>query len=213
MSLRTDLELTDDQEHVLTRLLQVVLVGLFAYGLVRGSASVAVNAAGALLVSALPALLRREVGLRLDFGLVLWLTVAVLLHAIGILGPYRNVWWYDHVTHALSASVVAGVGYAVARSIDVHSDSVSLPEPFFSAFLFLVVVAFAVVWEVVEFAVTTVSEMLGMNSVLVVFGPADIVTDIVFTALGGLLIVLWGRGYFRPLAAKLTPYLPGRAAD
>lgn len=205
--------LSDGQERLLTRLLQLGLAGLVAYGLLRGSPSVAVNAAGALLVSALPALLRREVGLRLDVGLVLWLTVAVLLHAVGILGPYRTVWWYDYVTHALSASVVAGVGYAVVRSLEVHSDSTTLPEPFFSVFLFLVVVAFAVVWEVLEFAVTTVSELLGMESVLVVFGLTDIVSDIVFSTLGGLVVVFWGRGHFRPLAAKLARFLPSRAAD
>lgn len=213
MSLRNGLALSDAQEHVLTRLLQLGLLGLAGYGLATGSPSVAVNAAGALAVSALPALLRREFGLRIDFGIVLWLTAAVLLHAVGILGPYRNVWWFDYVTHALSASVVTGVGYAVVRAVDVHSDSIHLPEPFFSAFLFLVVVAFAVIWEVLEFTVTTVSEALGVETVLIVFGVTDIVTDVVFSGLGGLLVVVWGRGYFRPLAGKLAWFLPPRSAD
>ena len=213
MSVRDSLALSDERERVLTRLLQLALVGLAGYGLVTGSSSVAVNAAGALLVTALPALLRREVGLRIDFGIALWLTVAVLLHAVGILGPYRNVWWYDYVTHALSASVVAGIGYAVVRALDEHSERIELPEPFFSAFLFLVVVAFGVVWEVLEFAVTEISEALGVNSVLVVFGISDIVTDLVFTSLGGLVVVLWGRGYFRSLATKLGRFFRYRPAE
>jgi len=186
VSARDSLALSDERERVLTRLLQLALVGLAGYGLVTGSSSVAVNAAGALLVTALPALLRREVGLRIDFGIALWLTVAVLLHAVGILGPYRNVWWYDYVTHALSASVVAGIGYLGV-----------LPTPM----------------PTVEFAGTEISEALGVNSVLVVFGISDIVTDLVFTSLGGLVVVLWGRGYFRSLATKLGRFFRYRPAE
>lgn len=207
------LSLSESQERALVRLLQLVLLGLAGYGLATGNASVAVNAAGGLAVSALPALLRREVGLRMSADVVLVITVAVLLHAVGILGPYRTVWWYDYLTHALSAAVVTGIGYAVVRSIDTHSESIALPEPFFSVFLFLVVVAFAVLWEVLEFAVGQVSEALGVEAVLIVFGVTDIVGDVVFSALGGLLVVLWGRGTFRPLAAKLSVVFPERRTE
>jgi len=32
----------------------------------------------------------------------LWITLALILHTFGMLGIYSEVWWYDHVTHALS---------------------------------------------------------------------------------------------------------------
>ena len=193
--------------------MQLALVGVSLFGAVTGRPSVAVNAAGALVVTALPALIRREIGLRMDPGLVLWLTVAVLLHAIGILGPYRGTWWWDYLTHAFSASILAGIGYAIVSSIDRHSDGVELPEPALTVVLFLLVVALGVLWEILEFAVTRASEALGAPTPLIVFGPADIVTDIVFTTVGGLLVVLWGRGHFRPLARKLDRLRSGRSPE
>jgi hypothetical protein len=200
-------ELTDEQELHLTRLLQLVLLGILAYGVVTLNLSVAINAAAALVVTVLPTLIRREFGLYIDVELVLWLTLAVLFHTVGILGPYRTTPWWDVLTHALSAAIVAGIAYAVVLAIDRHSDSIHLPEPFFSAFLFLLVVAFAVLWEVLEFVVSRTSEAMGVESALIVFGVTDIVKDVFFSAVGGLLVVLWGRQYFRGLARRLTGLL------
>lgn len=197
------LELTDSEESMLTRVLQILLLGVVGFGLFKRSPSITLNAVGALGVSVLPALLRREISLRMGPGLVLWLTAAVLLHAIGIIGPYRNIWWWDYITHALSASIITGIGYAVVRALDQHSDEIHLPEPFFSVFLFLFVVATGVLWEVLEFATTQVSKVLGSKSVLVIYGVDDIITDIIFTTVGGILIVLWGRRYFHDLWHKL----------
>lgn len=205
MTLSDRLGLSDAHEAALTRLLQVGLVGLTVYGAVSGRTGVSVNAVGALAVTLLPALLRREAGVRMDFGLVLWLTAATVLHAVGILGPYQNVWWWDHVTHALSASIVAGVAYAAVDAIDRSREAIHLPEPYRSAVLFTFVLATAVLWEVVEFGATQLSMAFGAkNSVLVIFGPKDIITDIVYSAVGGFVVVLWGREYFRDLSRKLS---------
>lgn len=187
-----------------------MLLGIVLFGALTSRYSVVINASGALLVTVLPALIRREVGLRIDPGIVLWLTAAVVLHAVGILGPYRNVGWWDYLTHAFSASILAGIAYAVVRSIDRHSDRIHLPEPFLTAFLFLFVVALAVFWELLEFAATLASEALGTESPLIIFGVSDIITDLAFSAIGGLLVVLWGRGHFRTLAAKLGYVLTRR---
>ena len=205
MTLADRLDLSDGQEAALTRLLQVGLLGLAGYGAVSGRIGVAVNAVGALAVSLLPVLLEREAGVRMDFGLVLWLTVATVVHAVGILGPYKNVWWWDHVSHALTASIVAGVGFATLDAIDRARADLHVPEPYRSGVLFTFVLATAVIWEVLEFGATQLSTALGAkNSVLVIFGPVDIITDIVYSAAGGLVVVLWGRGYFRDLSRKLS---------
>lgn len=207
MALSNVVELTDERERRLTRLLQLVLLGIFGYGVATLNPSVAINAAGAFVVTLLPVLIRREFGLYVDVELVTWLTIAVLLHTVGILGPYRTTQWWDVVTHALSAAIVAGIGYTVVLAIDRYSDSIHLPEPFFSAFVFLQVVAFAVLWEVLEFVVSRTSAALGVESALIVFGVTDIVKDVFFSAVGGLLVVVWGRAYFRGLARRLTGLL------
>lgn len=196
---------TDIQEAVMTRVLQAGLIGLTLYGVSAGRADIAVNAGVSLGVTLLPALLRRETGVRMDIGLVLWLTVAVSVHAVGILGFYRDVWWYDHVTHALTTSIIAGVAYATLDAVDRSYEDLHLPEPYRSGTLFTFVLATTVLWEVLEFSVTQVSMAFGADSsMLVVFGPVDIVTDIVYSAVGGLVVVLWEREYFRTFSRKLS---------
>lgn len=204
MATHTQLGLSDREELALTVALQLLLVGLIGFGLVTGNYRVVVNAIAALVVSLLPAIIRREWHLRIDVGLMLWLTAATVFHAIGILGPYRNVIWWDYATHALSASIFVGIAYAVITAQERYHDAVSLPEPFRSAYLFLLAVAMGVLWEVVEFTMTQVSKLTGGKSALIVFGVDDIVTDLLFTAVGGVLVVLWGRGYFRDLSRNLA---------
>lgn len=205
MTLADRFDLSDAREAAVLRALQVVLLGLTVLGAVVGRIDIAVNAAGSLAVTFLPALLRRETGVRMDVGLVLWLAAAATLHAVGILGPYKNVWWWDYVTHALSASIIAGVAYAAVTAYEREREDLFLPEPYRSGFLFMAVMAVGVAWEAAEFTVTQLSMALGASSsVLVVFGPVDILTDLLFTFLGGVAVVLWGRGYFRTFSRKLT---------
>lgn len=208
MTLADTLGLSDGEEAVLNRILQAGLLGIALYGVGIGRVDVAVNAAGSLGVTLLPALLQRETRVRMNVGLVLWLTAAATFHALGILGPYRNFWWYDHVSHALTASIIAGVAYATVDALDRSHEDLYLPDPYRSVVLFLFVLATAVTWEVLEFGVTRLSVTLGADSsMLVIFGPVDIITDIAYSAAGGLAVVLWGRAYFRGLSRKFSRHV------
>lgn len=206
MALTDRFWLTDGRERALVRALQVVLVGLVLTGLVAGDVGVVVNAGGALVATALPVLLRREYGVSVDPGLVLWLTVAVVLHAVGTVGQpslYERAWWWDVVTHVLSGSVVAGVGYASVRAVDVHAEDIYLPPEVLPVFVLLFTLAAGVLWEVLEFAATLVADHSGTESVLIVFGPGDIVTDLIATGLAGLAVALWGTEYLRGLTYQV----------
>lgn len=205
MSVADRLGITDAQEAAAVRLLQVALAGIAVYGVVISEPAVAINAIGSLAVTLLPMLLRVEEDVRIDPGIVLWLTIATTLHAIGITGPYEHIWWWDHVTHALAGTIVAGVAYATLDAIDRSREAIHVPEPYRSIVLVIFVLAAAVVWEVVEFSATQLSTLMGaQQSMLVVFGPWDIVGDILYSGLGGLVVVLWGRGYFHALSRKLS---------
>lgn len=204
MTFSTRVDLSDRQELALTVAMQAALVAILLFGAVGGNPRVALNAAGALVVSVLPAILRRESRLRIDVVLLLWLTVAALLHAIGVLGPYRNVFWWDYLTHAVSASIFVGVAYAVVLAQERSHEADSLPEPFRSVYMFLLVVAMGVLWEVLEFALTEVSKVTGGKSALIVFGVQDVVTDLLFSIVGGVLVLLWGRRYFHDLSRALA---------
>lgn len=174
------------------RAMQVAIGVVLLVGLGTGNASVVINATVALLVTALPAVLERDYRIPLAPSLTFWLSAAVLLHAVGMLGPYRALWWWDHVTHTLSAGVVASVGYATARALDVHSDAVYFTPRFMTVFVLLFTVALGVAWEVVEFGARAVGEAFGYGPILVQYGFEDTIVDLVFDAVGALAVALFG---------------------
>lgn len=211
MTLADAAGLSEVGERRLVRGLQAVLGGLVCYGLITLRAGVAVNAGLALGVTVLPALLRREYGYAMDAGLVLLITVAVFLHVVGALGPYRWFAWYDEVTHTVSAVLVGGVGYAVLRAFERHSEAVSVPPAFRGLFIVVFVLATGVLWEVLEFGIGMAARGLGLGAPLVVYGIDDIVTDLVFNAVGALVVAVLGGRYFGDFVPFVRRWL--RSAD
>jgi hypothetical protein len=203
MTLSDVMGLSGARERLLVRLLQLGLAGLAVYGLVTVRLGVAANGALALSVTLVPALLRREYDYTMDAGLVLWITLAIVLHVIGSLGLYAQFSWYDEITHTVSATVVAGVGYAVFRAFEQHSDAIDVPSAFRGVFIVVFVLAFGVVWELFEFGAVEVSRLLGVDSPVTVYGIDDIVTDFVFNTVGAVLVALWGTDYTRSVVGFL----------
>lgn len=193
----------------LTRVMQFVLVGIFALGVYRMSIGIMVNAGISLLVTFLPGVLERDYSIAMNPGIVLWIVSAVFLHAVGALGPYRTVWWWDHVTHFLSAGIVAGVGYAALRSFDEHYEEIRFPRRFVFVFLLLFVMAFGVIWEVLEFGAGGLAALTG-QSVLTQYGLEDTMKDLVFDSVGAVVVAVWGEiylsGVIQDLRARLEPF-------
>jgi hypothetical protein len=211
---------TPKTQRRLSRAMQVVLVGLVFIGLDRGNVGIVVNGVIALVVTYLPAVLERDYHIPMNAGLTLWLTSAVFLHALGTVGLpgsefsfYQTVWWWDHLTHTLSSSVVAAAGYTTVRAIDEHSEEVYLPWQFTFVFVLLFVVAFGVLWEVIEFAVGGVGALFGGGSILTQYGLEDTLLDLVFDIVGGVVVALWGTAYLGDVVGALTRRLDGRTPD
>lgn len=209
--------LDERRQRRLARLLQVALVGLLFVGLERASAGVIVNASVALAITWLPAVLERDHGVTLSPGLVLWLTSAVFLHALGTAGLpgaeqniYVTIWWWDHLTHALSSSVVAAAGYTTVVAADRHIDGVDLPPRFVAVFVLLFVLAFGVVWEVIEFGLGEAAGLTGGRPVLIQYGLGDTMLDLVFDLVGGLVVALWGAAYLGDLVGAVGARLESR---
>jgi uncharacterized membrane protein YecN with MAPEG domain len=214
MRLRDRFGLSERRQRQLTRGMEIGLVGMLLIGLVQGNTGIIVNTGVALVAARLPGILERDYGIPMDAGLTLWITAAVFLHAFGtvdlpgsLLSPYQSLWWYDHLTHGLSASVVAAVGYATTRALDVHSTAVSFPPKFTVLFIFLFVLAFGVLWEVIEFAIGGVAGVLGFGSVLTQYGLGDTMLDLIFDTAGAAVVAVWGgtrlSGVVRALAVRL----------
>jgi len=203
----------------LTRLMEFALVGMLFVGLERGHTGIIVNTAVALGVTQLVPVLERDVGIPMDPALTLWITAAVFLHALGAVGIpgtelesfYRQVWWWDHMTHALSASVVAAAGYATARAIDLHSEEVSLPPRFMFVFILLLTVAFGVFWEVIEFAIAEAAAAMGGAPVLTQYGLDDTLLDLVFDTIGAVVVATWGTAYLGDVVGAITDRFEARS--
>ena len=196
MTLGDRLRLSETQEIRIVRVLQVALAGILGYGLVTLQFELAVNAGLPLAVTFLPAVLRREYSYTMDAGLVMLITVAVFLHAFGSLGFYTRYSWYDEITHTVSAFLVAGIGYAALTALEKHSSEIELTSNLRGVFILVFVLAFSVIWEVFEFGAVWLSQVVGVTSPVQVFGIDDIVTDMVFNVVGGVLVAVWGTGYF-----------------
>lgn len=183
--------------------MQVVLVGIVIYGVVAGQVKAISNGAIALAITFVPALLRRNYRVALDPWLGLWITLAVFLHTMGSAGLYARIGWWDHLTHAMSASLVAGVGYTFARTVDLHSDEVHIPRRFFFVYVIVVVLAFGVIWELFEFGLDLGADATGIVPPLSQHGLDDTVRDLMFNSLGAILVGLFGQAHLTGVAERI----------
>ncbi|WP_312911149.1 hypothetical protein [Natronosalvus caseinilyticus] len=191
-------------------LLQAALVAVLLYGLFARDVTTIANAGIALAITTLPAILERNYRTPLEPELVVWITGAVLLHALGSAGLYGLLGQWDSLTHALSASIVAGTGYAVVRAIDLHTDSVYLPNRMLFVFILIFVLAFGVVWELMEFALGLIGRWSGYTMVLAQHGITDTVGDLLYDLVGAVLVAVWGWVYLTDVSYRLADRLEAR---
>lgn len=151
-----------------TQLLQLLLLGVACYGLVTIQLRVVLTSGIPLLVSLLPMYLRRNHGIPLDAGWMLWVTAAVAIHVFGTLVFYDRVEWYDQIAHALSGALVAACGFALVRAVDFASDDIELTEEFLSVFTVITVLAVGVGRELAESGTEIVAKYVGGDAALVV---------------------------------------------
>lgn len=187
----------------LSRLFQVVLVGIVGYAVVTANGRLFVNSVLPLGISVVPDVLRYRYGYHVNPVLGLWITAAATIHAVGILGPYKQFPWYDQVAHGVSASLIAGTGYASVRAIEVGHDDVTLPAELRFVFVLVVGGGIGVVWEIGEFALGELSRITGGQALLIQFGLGDAVTDLATNIVGAALVGLFATRYFDDLRTVL----------
>ncbi len=100
----------------------------------------------------------------------------------------------------MSASLVAGVGYTAARAIDLHSHDIHIPRRLYLVFIFVVVLTFGVIWELIEFGLDLTADATGVTMPLAQHGLDDTVRDLVFNSLGALLVAVFGHVHLSDLA-------------
>lgn len=180
--------------------MQLVLVGIIVYGITYREPKAITNGSISLLITFAPAVFERNYRVPLDPWLGLWITLAVLLHTLGSAGLYARIGWWDHLTHAMSASLVTAVGYTFARGVDLHSDRIHLPERFFFVYALVVVLAFAVLWELFEFGLDVAADTTGVSMPLAQHGLDDTIRDLMFNSLGALVVAAFGQAHLSGIA-------------
>jgi uncharacterized membrane protein YjdF len=194
--------------------MELILVGLLFIGIERGSTGIIVNTGVSLAVVQLPAILERDYDIPMDPRLTLWVTLAAFLHAVGVVGIpgsglsfYTTIGWWDHLTHSLSASVVAAAGYATVRALDIHLEAVHISPKVVSVVLLICVLAFGVLWELLEFAIGVAADEFGTGTILTQYGIEDTLKDLTFNTFGGIIVALWGGVYLTDLADTISERL------
>lgn len=187
--------------------LQAGVLLVLAYGVYVWNTAVIVNATLGLGATFLPAFLRRDYDLRLSPPLVFLIVLSILLHTLGMVGLYQQTKWWDHLTHLLSAMVVASVAYASVVAVDIHREDLYLPPSFLAVFLLTTALAFGVLWEVLEFGARALGRFAGVKKVLVVYGVSDITLDLVYDALGAVVVATVGTYRLRSDVRNVTLWL------
>ncbi|WP_138006601.1 hypothetical protein [Halalkalirubrum salinum] len=186
-------------------LLQSAIFGLFIIAVRRRNIAAAVNTAGAFVLALLPVIIPIVLPVTLTqsviFGPVfpLWLAAAGFLHSLGMLGLYESIWWWDHLTHTLSAALVAALLYAgfIVTLPDIAgvggSSGIIVTATVVCTF------AVGVFWELIELIAREVSERFDIEPVLVHYGWRDTILDLVFDVVGALIVIGADLRIFVPL--------------
>ncbi|MEF8877172.1 MAG: hypothetical protein V5A60_10665 [Haloarculaceae archaeon] len=158
------------------------VAAVFVTGIRRRNPGAVVNAAVSYLATFLPSLVGRYYGVEFRPWQRAYLNTGLLAHAVGMLGPYDDVWWWDHVTHVYSATLLGGLIHLSAR----HRNRDPTPR------VLAGVLGAGALWELVEYAIHGASRRVGLEPLLVSYGRTDTLLDLLFDLVGALLVLAVG---------------------
>ncbi len=207
MRIRDLLGISERAQHRITRAMQAILLTMTLVGFYQLNVRMIFSSLIPLAVSFVPAAMRKDPNVTMDTGIVMWVTAAAFLHAVGTYGVYDAIAGFDHLTHAFSATVVAGTGYGIVRAIDNHADGVHLQDEVVFAFILIFTMAFGVIWEVGEFFAGILGDITGHGPVLIQYGMADTMKDMTFNMAGAVLIATWGHIYLTGVVETIAGFL------
>ncbi len=188
----------------ITRTMQAGLLLLFIIGMILKDLPTALNAIMGLGVTLVPAFIKHKYSFTLDPGLTLWITMAIFLDALGTFAFYDSFARWDHITHTVSASIVAAAGYVLIRAIDIYTDEIYIPKKVMFLFILLFILAIGVLWEILEFITDEIADELGVQAVLIQHGIHDTMKDMSFNLIGAILAASWGTAYLSDISYRLA---------
>jgi hypothetical protein len=198
----------------MTDVLQLVFVAFLAgilgttvFGALSRDLQSVVNGIASLVAAATPTLVELAIasvgGADVAFGpeLSSWIAVAGFLHMLGMLGWYDTVWWWDHLTHTVSAALVAALVYASLQSR--YGLGAQVTDAYAAVFTVLFTLGAGVVWEFVELAARELGEYVDRSPVLEYYGLRDTVLDMAFNGVGAVAVVAFDVRAFVPIVDQV----------
>jgi VanZ family protein len=162
--------------------IRVAIVAVVVEGVRRRDPASVINGVLALGATRLPELVEELYAVEFRPWQRLYADFAMLAHAVGMLGPYDDVWWWDHLTHTLSATLLGGLVFVDARRRGRDPRGRVLA----------VIVAAGGLWELLEYVIHSLSPRFGLEPVLVSYGRTDTVLDLLFNLVGAVLTLALG---------------------
>ncbi|MDZ5811921.1 hypothetical protein U4E84_11270 [Halorubrum sp. AD140] len=176
-------------------LLQGGILSLFVVAVRRRDTAAATNALGSFVLALLPVVIElvlpAVLSLNVSFGpvLPLWLAAAGFLHSLGMLGLYESTWWWDHLTHTVSAALVAALLYAALIVALSNTAGPGDASGTIAAVTVVFTFAIGVFWELIELVARDLGERLDIEPVLIHYGWRDTAVDLGFDIVGAVLVI------------------------
>ncbi|WP_121823036.1 hypothetical protein [Halostella salina] len=177
-------------ERAAKRGIRYALVTVFLVGVRRRDPGAAANAVLAAVGTYLTDFVERTYGLELRPWQRLYVDTAMVTHAVGMLGPYDDVGWWDHLTHTHSATILGGAVFAICRRTGRD------PRPRVIA----AVACCGILWELAEYGIHATADRLGVEPILVTYGRTDTALDLLFDLVGAVLVLAVGDRLLPDLA-------------
>ena len=155
----------------------------------------------ALIVSLVPAILKRNYQITLPLVLEILITISLILHVGGgLLGAY-GIPHYDTLTHFVSSFLVAFIAFVIIYILHVYWDGLMMDKYAMAFVVVIATIAMGVVWEFNEWITDIIFgtyEQWGYN---------DTIKDLFIDALAGILMAVVGvalikRGRFDELTEE-----------
>ena len=189
------LDKADKIQLMISYFLQAIILATAIFSLVRGKWLNGALALGILLLTILPAIVRRnyKVFLPVEFDLI---TVIFVFLAV-FLGEwhsyYAKFWWWDTVLHTSSGFLLGIAGFLLVHILNEESKiNLKMKPGFVALFAFAFALAFGAFWEIFEFVM---DGLFGFN--MQKNGLVDTMWDLIVDGVGALIISILGYLYIR----------------
>ncbi|MEK6849753.1 MAG: hypothetical protein AABY01_04260, partial [Nanoarchaeota archaeon] len=101
----------------ISRVLQIVLIGLFVSTVLHGDYLASGSALVAVILSFLPAIVQKNADITMPWIAEFFVTLALVLHVAGfVYGLYNHFAWWDTLTHLTGSAVIGMLGFFVVFS-------------------------------------------------------------------------------------------------